>query len=275
MDERTEKNRISFKKLFMASPAAHVMALVGAVLIALQLLLKNNAAVMLWESEHIVRPYHRAMGKLCSAVDLSVASIIIYLLCAGVLVYIIFEMVEIIRKSGRWKRCYRLVSTLLALVVLIYGGFCQLWGVYYYASDFGQLSGIHAQPISTDKLECVTRYFTLLVNEYDRQIARDENGDFAEDVEKIFDGSVGLYDNVEKLLPFLREDGLRAKPFVGSRFLSYFQFTGFFFPFTGEANINVHSPAAFIPSTIAHELAHQRGVAAENEANFVAVLASL
>ena len=52
-------------------------------------------------------------------------------------------------------------------------------------------------------------------------------------------------------------------------------FTGFFFPFTGEANINVDSPSCMTASTIAHEIAHQRGVAEEDEANFVAVLASL
>ena len=34
-------------------------------------------------------------------------------------------------------------------------------------------------------------------------------------------------------------------------------------------------PLTLLPATIAHELAHQRGVAAEDEANFVSVLASL
>ena len=48
----------------------------------------------------------------------------------------------------------------------------------------------------------------------------------------------------------------------------------FFFPFTGEANLNVHSPAVYLPSTIVHELAHLRGIASEQECNFLAVLAS-
>ena len=34
------------------------------------------------------------------------------------------------------------------------------------------------------------------------------------------------------------------------------------------------SPAVFLPVTVAHELAHQRGVAAEQEANFVGVMAA-
>ena len=37
--------------------------------------------------------------------------------------------------------------------------------------------------------------------------------------------------------------------------------------------MNVDSPACLLPSTVAHELAHQRGVAAEEECNFLSILA--
>ena len=57
--------------------------------------------------------------------------------------------------------------------------------------------------------------------------------------------------------------------------MSYTNFTGFFFPFTAEANVNTDFPPALFASTVAHELSHQRGVAKEQEANFTAVLASL
>ena len=38
--------------------------------------------------------------------------------------------------------------------------------------------------------------------------------------------------------------------------------------------MNVDSPACLLPSTAAHELAHQRGVASEQECNFLAILAA-
>ena len=60
-----------------------------------------------------------------------------------------------------------------------------------------------------------------------------------------------------------------------SRVMSLLDFTGFFFPLTAEANVNMDFPSSLLPSTVAHELAHQRGVAKEQEANFVAVLACL
>ena len=57
--------------------------------------------------------------------------------------------------------------------------------------------------------------------------------------------------------------------------MSYLDFTGFFFPFTAEANVNLDAPACDLAATVAHELSHQRGVAKEQEANFTAVLACL
>lgn len=57
-----------------------------------------------------------------------------------------------------------------------------------------------------------------------------------------------------------------------SRVMSAMGFTGFYFPFTGECNVNVDSPAATLPTTVAHELSHRRGIASEQECNFLAVL---
>jgi endo-1,4-beta-mannosidase len=41
---------------------------------------------------------------------------------------------------------------------------------------------------------------------------------------------------------------------------------------TGESNINTNYPDFLAPFTMAHEMAHQRGIAREDEANFVAFL---
>jgi hypothetical protein len=64
----------------------------------------------------------------------------------------------------------------------------------------------------------------------------------------------------------------RVKPVMLSEPMSYTHITGVYTFFTGEANINVNFPDYTIPFTAAHELAHQRGIAREDEANFVAFL---
>ena len=76
--------------------------------------------------------------------------------------------------------------------------------------------------------------------------------------------------------PFLALEGqTAAKPIFFSRLQSRLGFTGVYFPFTGEANVNVDAPACLLPATVAHEMAHQRMVASEQEANFVGILAAV
>lgn len=62
------------------------------------------------------------------------------------------------------------------------------------------------------------------------------------------------------------------KPVLLSEVMSHMHITGVYSFFTGEANINVGFPDYTIPYTAAHEMAHQRGIAREDEANFIAFL---
>lgn len=48
---------------------------------------------------------------------------------------------------------------------------------------------------------------------------------------------------------------------------------GFYFPFNGEATVSAALPDATVPFVTAHEMAHQRGIAPEDEASFQAYLA--
>ncbi|MET0621398.1 MAG: DUF3810 domain-containing protein, partial [Pyrinomonadaceae bacterium] len=64
----------------------------------------------------------------------------------------------------------------------------------------------------------------------------------------------------------------RPKPVYFSGLLTRLGISGFYFPFTGEPNYNADAPDFQIVFSIAHEMAHQRGVARESEANFVAYL---
>jgi hypothetical protein len=60
-----------------------------------------------------------------------------------------------------------------------------------------------------------------------------------------------------------------------SEALSYLSISGFYFPFTAEANINTKEGNIYIPFVICHEKAHQYGIMREQDANFVAYLACI
>lgn len=275
MSAQSTKKHGAVSRWFLLCPTRHVILLVSAAAITAYFVLRSHSSVMLWLSESISRPYHRAVAGLCDSLDFSLSAVLIAAIAIAAAIYIMYTAFSLFRGGERLKRIYRAVVSLLCVSLTVYAGFCLLWGVYYYSSSFEEQSGLNAEPISLARLESVTNYFAGLANEYGKAVCRDENGIFAEDLQSIFDASPTLYRQVEALFPCLSGPERRAKQFSFSKALSFLDFTGFFFPFTGEANINIDSPACYIPSTIAHELAHQRGVAAEDEANFVAVLACL
>ncbi|MFQ5738916.1 MAG: DUF3810 domain-containing protein [Acidobacteriota bacterium] len=64
-----------------------------------------------------------------------------------------------------------------------------------------------------------------------------------------------------------------AKPVFSSVLLSYLGIAGFYFPWTGEANYNRLLPDSERCHVIAHEKAHQRALASEEEAGFMGFLA--
>lgn len=275
MNKTAEKKRPPLSALYRLSPAGHIIAAVSAALILLHLLTRDNHALMVWVSERLVRPVHRALAVLNDHLPFSVAELLIGLAVIAVLVYIIYTIIKLIRCGGRLKRLYAAVINLLAAGLAVYAGFCMLWGVYYYGSDFMTRSGLKNDNISVEQLETVTEYFAALVNEYSSQVPRDADGNYVADRDAILRRSNEVYANVEETLPCLSGPAVRAKGVYFSRVMSYTDFTGFFFPFTAEANVNTDFPPALFASTVAHELAHQRGVAKEQEANFAAVLASL
>jgi len=164
---------------------------------------------------------------------------------------------------------------LAALGLSICAAYNLLWSSLYSADTLAERAGIDTKPVSAQELYDTALYFTETVNAYAPLVSRDENGVFDASVQEIFAAAPGLYKNAEALIPVLAGAERRPKQIVFSKFMSYINFTGFFFPFTGEANLNTDAPLCFLPSTVAHEMAHQRGVAAEDEANFAAVVAGM
>lgn len=263
------------KSIARLCPIRLTLTALAALVILLQRALRGSHGVMRWLSGRFVRPTLQRLGELSGRVSFSVAELLIVTAVVGLLFYLLFCFESVIRRGRFFRQLYRLALTLLCLVLLVYAGFCVLWGVYFYGDDFMAQSGLKAEAVSTEQLKTVTAFFASLLNETAGQVERDETGACAMDREAVLGRSGNLYAALEQDFPCLEGPPLRAKGVKLSRLLSYIDFTGFFFPFTGEANVNTDFPPALFAATVAHELAHQRGVAKEQEANFVAVLACL
>ena len=247
-----------------------VLALLGLFLLA-----RNSRGLMTFLSRHVTQPLKDALGAVCYLLPFPVAELLYIAAGLGAAIYLVRTAVLLRRGRGRRRGiAYRRLLALGCAALTALDWFCLAWGVNYYADGFQERSGIYARQVSTEELYRVTAYFVHALNTASRQVPRDENGLFAVSREEIFSHSTEIYGCVSGEFPFLARRDKRPKAMLFSPLLSAMGFTGFYAPFTGESVLNVDSPAAYLPSTIAHELAHQRGIASEQECNFVAILVS-
>ena len=263
------------KNLRRLAPVRLGITLLCLLAVALIYALRVDEGAMLWVYEHVTHPYHLFMSKLCSHFAFSAAELVYAAAILGLAAYLLWCVYRLIRFPEKLWQLYRLVLTLAMAGAIFWAGLNVMWTPCYYAPGFAEQSGVDDGPLELEELETVTRWFAALASEYADEVPRDENGACTTDRDSVLDRAAGVFEGAAELYPFLDGEALRPKPIRFSRIMSYLDFTGFFFPMTGEANLNMDSPVFLLPSTSQHEIAHQRGVAMEQECNFVAVLSCL
>ena len=246
-----------------------------AVFFAVYFALRTSRAAMnkLWYGA--ICPAEQWLSRLWGSWRSSVGEVLVLTALFCAMLWLANVPRRIIAARRRWAMALRLTLTALCAVLTVYAGFCLTWGVGYNTDGFQEKSGLYAQPVSTETLAQVTAYFAENLAACADDVPRDADGVCVLDRAAVLEGSGSALDVLYGEFPFLTAETGNAKGFACSRALSVLRFTGFYFPFTGEANVNTDSPAAFLPATVCHELAHQRGITAEEECNFIGILAAI
>jgi hypothetical protein len=217
-------------------------------------------------------PVKRALSAICDITALSVAEIVVAAAIIFALYYIVRWVIAVVKSEEKLPVFLKKLLGALCAILTVYFGMSLMLGTTYYSDSFQDKSGLYAKGGTVDELYSLAKFFAKKTTETGSLVSRDENGVFNVPLDVIISNSRGIYDRAEEEFHFLSGPDRRPKKVIFSRLMSYLNNTGFYFPFTAEANINADCPLAIIPSTIAHEFAHQRGVAAEQEANFVAII---
>ena len=244
----------------------------GAVLVLFSLLRESRAAMNALVYG-VTLPLEQLFGRACAALPFSVAELLYVLAAVTAVVLLVLMVRYLVRSRQRGRAAYRCALFVLDLFLTVCAAFSLLWGANYYADDFCNRSGLSPEPVAYEDLVRVTQYFADNLAEASTHIMRDENGLFTADRQEILDYADTVYDYLYDEFPFLDMPDQKPKGIFFSKIMSAMNFTGFYFPFTGESNVNMDSPAMLLASTCAHELAHQRGIASEQQCNFLAVLA--
>jgi len=153
---------------------------------------------------------------------------------------------------------------------IIYFLFVILWGLNYHRTVLEKVKGFNTENIRPKELIGCFREISQRANRLSSKVARDENGVFrVSDRNAVTKFIEKEYDRDITGVTHARGAFGRAKPYALSFFLSSMGINGFYFPLTAEANYNQEIPDVSFPFVVAHEMAHQRGFARENEANFI------
>ena len=212
------------------------------------------------------------LGHLTSWLPFSIAEILILslpLLLVGVGIYAYRNRCESWRSVGIY------LLTLLSVLSLFFSTFVFGFGTGYHTPSLEERLGLDADAVSADELYQTALLLSKQVNAAATHLSFGEDG-FSKmpyGFRELGDRLVSAYEGLCDEHGFIQRLSCRPKPVLASKAMSYTHITGVYTYFTGEANVNVHFPAYTTPFTAAHEMAHQRGIARENEANFIAFLA--
>lgn len=227
--------------------------------------LRTDPALAEWWTVHVAQGYERFVGTLTSVLPISVFELFVVLL-VGAGAYLLVRLVANLCAA----RFYRIIKGLTVVAV----GAAYVLDMYMLSMGFGYyrapmpLMGSGAD-YDAKQAAMAAYWFLDDFNSLSLGMERDKNG-FA----------VCPYSRRE-LAKRMRDEYARldegyffnytpiAKPVVNSWFLSSVMITGVTFLPTGEANVNVAAPPTTATFTMAHELAHTKGVQREGDANLI------
>ena len=187
---------------------------------------------------------------------------------------LILTVVILLRRIGGKADMLRGVLSLLAVISIIVTAYIYTLGVGYRTTSLSERIGVEEDTdLTADELYSTLTAVISEVNSLaDRVMLTDGQTRMQYSVNEMSGKLIHAYDIMNEKYSLLRNYTSRVKPVYFSTVMSDLGITGIYSFFTGEANVNIEYPDYYIPFTSAHELAHQRGISRENEANFVAFL---
>ncbi|MFD2824262.1 DUF3810 domain-containing protein [Lacinutrix iliipiscaria] len=176
---------------------------------------------------------------------------------------------RIIKDTKKW------LIDVFAAVSIIYFAFHLFWALNYYRMPLHKNLNLKAD-YTTNQLINVTKQLIEKSNTLHLQLSKSDTlkVDFPYTKTEILKQVPLGYSSLEKDFPHLSYNFKSIKQSLFSLPLTYMGFSGYLNPLTNEAHVDALIPSYKFPTTASHEVAHQLGYAAENEANFIGFLAS-
>lgn len=276
--EETPQNKYDDPvKLLLKSKTVRFLGIATIISLIIMLISLFSPAFSEYYSRTVGGAVRAVLAKITGIFPFSVAETLIFSFIVFILYAIIRGIYEAVKKVDYSERfdafANRTVVCGLLLAYSLYNfGFVTCNRRYPLDKNLG----LERNPLTSQQLyDCM-----MLVNEEidkcidEGDIRRTPNGAacMPYSYDELNEVLNGVYEEACDKYDFINDFSSRAKRLAISPLMTYTHISGVYIPYTGEVNINTNYPDYVIAFSEAHEMAHQRGIAREDEANFVAFL---
>ena len=191
-----------------------------------------------------------------------------------VIVYLTYRLLLFIKQIFKkaYLKCGLAFTNLLISLQVVIIVFYLFWGLNYYRPPAVALLNLNGRDFTTAELIKVTGLLIDSANKTRDQLSAIDLKPANDSIYRVAVRSIKKMSASSKIF-CLYKPGI--KPSALTPLLNYMSTSGYYNPFTGEAQMNYDIPVFNRPVTACHEIAHQMGFATEDEANFVGFLACI
>ncbi len=269
------KEKSSFVSLLKKSIMALMLILVG--LSWPSLMAGKSAWIESHYSEGVYQTIRRAISAVTSLVPFSIAEFILYFLVLGSMTFLLTRAIQLLLGRIKLRRLLGSIASILLTGGIILNLFYVTWGFNYFREPLAARMELNVTTRPVDELEAFVLKTAAEASALRETLHEDENGVFAPEESKgeLFSKITQAYSELNKKTPVFQADPTRAKQIFWSRGLSWQGISGIYIGLTAEPNVNADQPPLLLYQAAAHEMAHQTGIASENEAELTGYLACL
>ena len=212
----------------------------------------------------------KSMRLVFGWLPFSFGDIMYTFICIASLRWLFLNRKRLVKDTKHW------VIDVFATLSIVYFAFHLFWGFNYYRLPIHEKINIK-NTYTTETLLDVTKQLITKVNTLQLELGVNDSSKVAFPYTKqVLLEKIPLgYQELSKIYPHLAYDNVSIKTSIYSLPLTYQGFSGYLNPLSNEAQVDGLIPIFKYATTASHEVAHQLGYAAENEANFIGCLATI
>lgn len=218
-----------------------------------------------------IYPFISNIGTFLGKISFSISEILLYVFLLSVLFFVGYIFSAIFKPRG--EKLYNLAKRIIAFAITlasVYSLFIFNWGLNYARLPLSDIMNLNIRPYTTSELISVTSKLSEKTNLLREKVTENKDGVYTLSGDKS-EILTSVQDEFDRYAPEYMNLGAKArvKGVMTPNLLSSTQTMGIFSPFTFEAHINMQMTDVYFASTAAHEYAHLKGFAREDEANFI------